>query len=196
MGRLLARECQQASGNRAREVGGPHVRAADGATRLVYCEVLANEKKETACGFLLRAVEWFSTQRIVVERILPDNRSAYRSHLHRQTCAEMGIRHSRTRPYRQRTNGKAERFIQPLNQRWAYGAIYDSRAERTGALSSWLRFCNHYGSHAFLNRQTSASRLAWLLGNNVLASHNEASSPGGPGRASWASLRPSRPAGR
>ena len=146
--------------------------AVDGATRLAYSEVLANEKKETACGFLLRAVEWFSTQGIVVERILTDNGSAYRSHLHRQTCAEMGIRHSRTRPYRPRTNGKAERFIQTLTQRWAYGAIYDSSAERTGALSSWLRFYNHHRPHASLNRQTPASRLAWLLGNNLLASHN------------------------
>lgn len=100
--------------------------AVDGATRLAYSEVLANEKKETACGFLLRAVAWFSTQGIVVERILTDNGSAYRSHLHRQTCAEMGIRHSRTRPYRPRTNGKACVSVschRPLGRRGAPVAL-------------------------------------------------------------------------
>lgn len=108
----------------------------------------------------------------MIERILTDNGPAYRSHLHRQTCAETCIRHSRTRPYRPRTNGEAERFIQTLTQRWAYGAIYGSSAERTGTLSSWLGFYNHHRPHASLNRQTPASRLAWLLGNNVLASHS------------------------
>jgi transposase InsO family protein len=146
--------------------------AIDGATRLAYCEVLADEKKETACGFLRRAVEWFSVQGITVERILTDNGSAYRSHLHRDTCAQLSIRHSRTRAYRPRTNGKAERFIKTLTERWAYGAIYTSSAERTGALSSWLRFYNHHRPHRSLQRQTPAARLAGLLENNVMANHS------------------------
>jgi transposase InsO family protein len=146
--------------------------AVDGATRLAYTEVLSDERKETACGFLARAVAWFHTQGIRVERILTDNGSAYRSHLHRRTCTELGIRHSRTRPYRPRTNGKAERFIKTLTERWAYGAIYATSAERTRALTSWMRFYNHHRPHASLNRQTPAARLAKLQGNNELASHN------------------------
>ena len=146
--------------------------AIDGATRMAYSEVLADERKETACGFLVRAVAWFSAHGIVIERLLTDNGAAYRSHLHREVCAELGIRHSRTRPYRPRTNGKAERFIKTLTERWAYGAIYGSSAERTGALASWLRFYNHTRPHSSLARQTPADRLAWLLGNNVLASHS------------------------
>jgi transposase InsO family protein len=145
--------------------------AVDGATRLAYVEVLGDEKKETCCAFLERALAFMEAQGIRVERILTDNGSAYRSHLHRDVCARLGIRHSRTRPYRPRTNGKAERFIKTLTERWAYGAIYGSSAERTGALSPWLRFYNHHRPHSSLNRQTPASRLAWLLGNNVLASH-------------------------
>lgn len=145
--------------------------AIDGATRMAYSEVLADERKETACSFLVRAVAWFAAQGIVVERLLTDNGAAYRSHLHRETCASLGIRHSRTRPYRPRTNGKAERFIKTLTERWAYGAIYGSSAERIRALASWLRFYNHHRPHASLARQTPAARLEWLLGNNVLASH-------------------------
>ena len=158
--------------SRARGAGWERVHVAiDGATRMAYSEVLADERKQTACAFLARAVAWFAAQGIVVQRILTDNGSAYRSHLHRATCAELGIRHSRTRAYRPRTNGKAERFIKTLTERWAYGAIYGSSAERTGALTSWLRFYNHHRPHASLNRQTPAARLGWLLGNNVLASH-------------------------
>lgn len=145
--------------------------AIDGATRMAYAEVLADERTQTACGFLRRAVAWFAAQGIVIERILTDNGAAYRSHLHRAACAELGIRHRRTRAYRPRTNGKAERFIKTLIERWAYGAVYASSAERTGALASWLRFYNHQRPHASLARQTPAARLGWLLGNNVLANH-------------------------
>lgn len=157
---------------RARGAGWEAVHVAiDGATRLAYSEVLADERKETCCAFLRRAVTWFSAQGIRVERVLTDNGSGYRSHLHRAACAELGIRHSRTRAYRPRTNGKAERFIKTLTERWAYGAIYGSSAERTAALASWLRFYNHHRRHGSLDRQTPAARLEWLLGNNVLASH-------------------------
>ena len=146
--------------------------AVDGATRLAYTEVLPDERKETACGFLRRAVAWFDTNGIRVERILTDNGSAYRSHLHRATCTELAIRHSRTRPYRPQTNGKAERFIKTLTERWAYGAIYATSHERTQALTPWMRFYNHHRPHHSLNRQTPAHRLASLQENNVLASHN------------------------
>ena len=158
---------------RARGAGWERLHVAiDGASRLAYAEVLADERKQTCCAFLERALTWFAAQGITVERILTDNGSAYRSHLHRQTCAALGIRHSRTRPYRPRTNGKAERFIKTLTEGWAYGAIYGSSAERTGALASWLRFYNHQRPHSALNRQTPAARLAWLLGNNVMAHHS------------------------
>jgi hypothetical protein len=34
-------------------------------------------------------------------------------------CAELGIRHVRTRPYTPKTNGKAERFVQTSLREWA-----------------------------------------------------------------------------
>ena len=52
---------------------------------------------------------------------MTDNGSAYVSHAHRLACHQLGIRHLLTRPYRPRTNGKAERFIQTLTRRWAHG---------------------------------------------------------------------------
>ena len=159
-------------GQKKGRVGWERVHCAlDGATRLAYSEVLPDERAETACAFLRRALSWFAAQGIQVQRVLTDNGAAYRSRAHRAACAELGIRHSRTRAYRPRTNGKAERFIRTLAEGWAYGQIYGSSAERTAALASWLRFYNHRRPHSALGRQTPAARLARLLGNNVMAAH-------------------------
>jgi transposase InsO family protein len=107
--------------------------AVDDATRLAYAEVLPNELGQTAAAFLRRAVAWFEALGIRVERVLSDNGACYRSRVLALACSELGIRrHLFTRPYRPRTNGKAERFIQTLANRWAYGAIYGSSAERNG----------------------------------------------------------------
>ena len=43
-----------------------------------------------------------------------DNGNPYRSKTHAIACRELALRHLRTEPYRPRTNGKAERFIQTL----------------------------------------------------------------------------------
>ena len=65
---------------------------------------------------------------------MTDNGGAYRSTVHAIACRALGLRHIRTRPYRPRTNGKAERFIRTMLGGWAYGALYGSSAERTAAL--------------------------------------------------------------
>jgi transposase InsO family protein len=134
----------------------------DDATRLAYVEVLADEKGVTAAGFLRRAVAWFAGMGVTVERVMSDNGSCYRSHLHAAACSELGIRHLRTRPYRPRTNGKAERFIQTLSNRWAYGAIYANSTERTAALPGWLTHYNFSRRHGSLGHKTPGARLAEL----------------------------------
>jgi transposase InsO family protein len=45
---------------------------------------------------------------------MTDNSGAYRSTLHALACKALGLKHLRNRPYRPRTNGKAERFIRTL----------------------------------------------------------------------------------
>jgi len=134
----------------------------DDATRLAYVEVLADERGETAAGFLRRAVGWFASMGVRVERVMSDNGSCYRSHVHARACRELGLRHLRTRPYRPRTNGKAERFIQTLTNRWAYGAVYANSAERTAALSGWLTHYNFRRRHGSLGHRPPAARLAEL----------------------------------
>jgi transposase InsO family protein len=134
----------------------------DDATRLAYVEVLADERGQTAAGFLRRAVSWFASMGVKVERVMSDNGSCYRSHLHANACRELGLKHLFTQPYRPRTNGKAERFIQTLQNRWAYGAIYANSAERTAALPGWLTHYNFTRRHGSLGHKAPAARLAEL----------------------------------
>lgn len=119
--------------------GAVHV-CVDDTTRLAYVEVLDDERAINAAEFLRRAVAFFAARGVRVRAVLTDNGSAYRSTLHAQTCTALGIRHLRTRPYRPRTNGKAERFIQTMLNGWAYAAAYYNTAHRNAALGTWLDF--------------------------------------------------------
>jgi transposase InsO family protein len=146
--------------------------AIDDATRLVYVEVLDDEKAVTAVGFLRRAVAHFAAYGIRVERLMTDNGNAYRATIHALACKTLGIKHLRTRPYRPRTNGKAERFIRTMLGGWAYGAIYGNSDERRRALNGWLDFYNRRRPHRSLGRQAPIERLHALTGNNVLGSYS------------------------
>jgi len=142
----------------------------DDATRLAYVEVLDNEKAVTVVAFLQRAVAFYASYGIQVERVMTDNGGGYRSTLHALACRALGLRHLRTRPYRPQTNGKAERFIRTLLGGWAYGAIYGTSRERTAALPAWLDFYNHHRPHGSLNHQPPLTRLREL--NNVVGSYS------------------------
>jgi transposase InsO family protein len=134
----------------------------DDHSRLAYVEVLSDERGATAAEFLRRGVRWFAERGIVVERVLSDNGSCYRSRWHREACTELGLRPLFTQPYRPRTNGKAERFIQTLVNEWAYAQLFANSAERTAALPRWLEHYNYRRPHGSLSHKPPGSRL-----NNV-----------------------------
>jgi transposase InsO family protein len=157
-----------AAGRRRRQVGWECVHVCvDDATRLAYAEVLPDERATTVIGFLRRAVAFYRSHGITVERLMTDNGSAYRSTAHALACRAMGIRHIRTRPYRPQTNGKAERFIRTMLREWAYAALYGSSPERAAALSGWLERYNSHRRHGALGHRPPMRRLRELQGNNV-----------------------------
>jgi transposase-like protein len=65
--------------------------AIDDHSRMAYAEIHDDETAATATGVLRRAVAWFAARDVAVQRVLSDNGSAYRSHLWRDVCAELGI---------------------------------------------------------------------------------------------------------
>jgi transposase InsO family protein len=153
--------------NRSRGIGWEvlHV-AIDDASRLAYTELLPDEKKESACAFLDRALLFFNSHGAKVERVMTDNGSAYRSHAFRQRLGNAGLRHIRTRPYTPRTNGKAERFIQTSLREWAYARPFASSADRGDALAPWIDAYNTQRPHSAIANQTPWLRLNNLLGND------------------------------
>jgi transposase InsO family protein/transposase-like protein len=157
-------------GQRSRGAGWQFVHICiDDATRLAYVEVLSDEKARTAVAFLRRAVAFYRAHGITVERLMTDNGSAYRSTVHAIACRALKIRHIRTRPYRPRTNGKAERFIRTMLTGWAYAAIYGTEQQRTAALSGWLQFYNSKRPHGALSHKPPIARLNEL--NNLLGTY-------------------------
>lgn len=141
--------------------------AIDDHSRLAYAEVLTDEKGPTAVGFLKRAVDFYAGYGVTVERVMTDNGSPYVSHVHAQACHELRLRHLRTRPYRPRTNGKAERFIQTLQREWAYGRVFQTSAQRTAALAPWLTHYNFKRPHGALSHKPPSSRLTNAPRNNI-----------------------------
>ena len=136
----------------------------DDHSRLAYAEVHDDETTATAAAVLRRAVGWFAARGVTIERVLSDNGSAYRSFLWADTCAELGIRHSRTRPYRPQTNGKAERFHRTLSDGWGYARCYGSESERRAALPAWLHEYNHHRPHTACGNKPPITRLTNLSG--------------------------------
>jgi transposase InsO family protein len=120
----------------------------DDHSRLAYVEICSDERADTASAVLRRSVAWYQERGVTAERVLSDNGSCYRSNLWREVCAELGIKHKRTRPYRPQTNGKIERFHRTLADGWAYARHYSSDAERRAALPRWLHFYNHHRIHS------------------------------------------------
>jgi transposase InsO family protein len=137
----------------------------DDHSRLAYAEVLPTLTARCAIAFLRRAVTWFADRGVTIRAVMSDNGSAYVAHAHRNALAELGLKHLRIRPYRPRTNGKAERFIQTLLNEWAYERIYGSSAERAAALPPFLDRYNYKRPHGSLGHQPPASRLTNLAGN-------------------------------
>jgi transposase InsO family protein len=152
-------------GREARAVGYAYVHAAvDDYSRVAYCEVLADERADTSIGFWSRANQWFAQHGVTVERVLTDNGACYKRRFS-EALDELGIRHSRTRPYRPQTNGKVERFNRTLADNWAYVRPYCSEAERIAALDTWLHTYNHHRTHTAIGGQPPISRINNLPGH-------------------------------
>jgi transposase InsO family protein len=172
--RMTGQRTSQNANRRARRRGAPkgwefvHV-CVDDATRLAYVEVLPDEQGITAAGFLRRAARFYAGYGITVQRVMSDNGACYRSTIHAYACRLLGLKHLRTRPYRPRTNGKAERFIRTILNGWAYGAIYATSRERAAALDGWLWNYNHRRPHGSLSHKPPTARLREL--NNVTGSY-------------------------
>ena len=153
---------------RRRGLGWEHLHVAiDDCSRLAYTELLPAETGAACAGFLARAGAWFAAHGVTVRRVMTDNAFAYtNSRAFQATLASIGARHITTRPYRPRTNGKAERFIQTALREWLYARAYAQSQQRAADMPGWLHWYNHHRPHAALKARPPASRLNNVFGND------------------------------
>jgi transposase InsO family protein len=137
----------------------------DDHSRVAYAEIHDDETAATAAAVLRRAVAWYAERGVTTCRVLSDNGSAYRSHLWREVCAELGITPKRTRPYRPQTNGKIERFHRTLAAGWAFRRLYLSESSRRKALPAWLHEYNHHRLHTAIGKVPPITRLTNVPGH-------------------------------
>ena len=134
--------------NQRQGTGYTHIHSAiDAYSRLAYSEFAGPENTPRCVAFLERAVGFFAEHGVQIERILSDNGNGYRSTRWAARCAELGIRHSRTRPYRPATNAKVERVNRTLLDEWAYVRFSGSEDARAGTLHRFLHDYNHHRFH-------------------------------------------------
>jgi transposase InsO family protein len=154
-----------------RGVGWEFVHVAiDDHSRIATAQIFPNEKATSAIGFLEYVVGYYRRLGVTIARIMTDNGSCYRAKEFGRACAQLGIKHMRTKPYTPQTNGKAERFIQTAIREWAYATAFNHSDERRQELPVWLHRYNWHRPHGGLAKCTPISRLG-LTGNNLLQTH-------------------------
>jgi transposase InsO family protein len=139
----------------------------DDHSRVAYAEIRNDETSTTATQVPRNAVAWFADRGVIVERVLSDNGSAYKSHLWHDTCTELGITVKKTRPYRPQTNGKIERFHRTMAEGWAFKKFYNSESARRAALPAWIREYNHHLPHTAIGKTAPITRLDNLAGHHT-----------------------------
>jgi len=158
--RITGDRSSQAKG----KAGWQHVSAAvDDHSQLGFASVHPDETADSALVFLEELVRFYGAHGIRVERVLTDNGTCFKRRW-AEACADHGIAVRKTRAYRPQTNGKAERFIRTLLERWAYAYPYAHESERLAALGPALDFYNRFRPHRALGGLAPLQRVNNLPG--------------------------------
>ena len=168
LGTRQSQYSREVAGRKTRFTGYEYLHVMiDDHSRVAYAEVLDDLTAACAVAFLRRAIAWFAERGVHVRAVMSDNGGCYVAHDYAAALRQLGLKHHRIRPYRPRTNGKAERLIQTLLNEWAYTRIYGSSHERTAALTLYLNRYNYRPRHGSLGHHSPASRLNNLIGNDT-----------------------------
>jgi transposase InsO family protein len=143
----------------------------DDASRIAFSQIKPDERKRSAVAFLKAAVAYYASLGVIVERVMTDNGSCYRSAAFAKACRRLGLKHIRTKPYTPRTNGKAERFVQTCLREWAYARAYLNSKQRAEELPFFLHRYNWHRPHAGIGAKPPISRLD-LTEDNLLRLHS------------------------
>jgi len=161
----FARPGHRATGDRqrrSRRVGYDYLHCVvDDNSRYAYVELHPREDTETAARVLERALSHLAELGLEPgEAVMTDNALAYTRGARFQTVlARHELRHITTPPFTPRWNGKAERFIQTLQNEWAYTRVWPDSSSRARALQSFIRYYNRRRPHGSLDGHPPISRI-------------------------------------
>jgi transposase InsO family protein len=83
----------------SRGIGWEFVHVAiDDASRIAFCQIRPDEKKQSAVAFLKAALAYYKSLGVTVARVMTDNGSCYRAFDFRDACRDHGLKHIRTKP--------------------------------------------------------------------------------------------------
>jgi transposase InsO family protein len=140
--------------------------AIDDHSRLGFAAVYPDETADSATAFLDELVRFYGNHGIRVERVLTDNGSCFKRRW-ADRCADHTITVTKTRAYRPQTNGKAERFIRTMLERWAYAYPFTNESDRLATLAPALDFSNRFRPHRALKGLTPLQRVDNVPGTNT-----------------------------
>lgn len=141
--------------------GYDYVHAAiDDHSRVAYAEIHDDEKGHTCAAFARRAITFFASLGVVVERVITDNAFAYRhTRAFHAALADHQVAQKFIKPHCPWTNGKVERLNRTLAIEWAYARPFTSNAERRAALPAWLDYYNLDRAHLGIEGKTPIDRI-------------------------------------
>jgi transposase InsO family protein len=160
--RSRGRAAANQNGRKNRRIGYDYVHSVvDDHSRLAYSEIHLDERADTCAEFFERAIEFFDSHGVTIQRLITDNALAYRHGTKlRELLADHRIAHKFIRPHCPWQNGKVERFNRTLASEWAYRQVFTSNTERADALDPWLIDYNTQRRHSALGGHPPISRLA------------------------------------
>jgi transposase InsO family protein len=106
-----------------------------------------------------------------ITRVVTDNGSCYRSNAFARSVGAFASRHRRIRPYTPKHNGKVERYQRTLAAELLYARPWDSEAQRSEAISTWLVHYNYHRPHTAAGDQPPASRVKTGV-TNVMSNYS------------------------
>jgi transposase InsO family protein len=141
----------------------------DDHSRIAYVELHPREDAETNLRTLQRALCFFAELGLEPpEALMTDNAMVYRhSRRLRELLERKQIHHIRIPPYTPRWNGKVERFIQTLQNEWAYSRTWPNSHSRARSLQSFIRYYNRQRPHSSLGDRPPISRIHNLRGQDI-----------------------------
>ena len=156
--------------NRNQGAGWEHLHClVDDHSRVAYVELQPRDDKDTAARVLERGLRFFAELGCdPPQAVMTDNAYVYARGKPFQTLLRNnGIAHIRIPPGTPRWNGKVERFIQTLQNEWAYARVWASSNQRARSLSSFLRYYNRQRPHSSTENRPPISRVHNVRGQDI-----------------------------